>query len=119
MSSVVDQVLTIAAKLHQSGITPTTATVKAKLGAKVPIPVLIEGLTRFKSLSAEEIEALSATPKSPALSQPIDGSSAAAMTDDIDELKQQLQQLMQSQQQLEARVATLEALLTRAESESN
>lgn len=100
MSSVVDQIIHTAAKLALSGTTPSTAIIKAKLGGKVPMPMLIEGMARFKALSATEVAKAAQTPQI-----------AAEQIEQQHALEQQLAMLQQAYDALAARVTELEAKL--------
>lgn len=104
MSSVVDQIIHTAAKLALSGTTPSTAIIKAKLGGKVPMPMLIEGMARFKALSAAEVAKAAQTPQNaPHI--------AAEQIEQQHALEQQLAMLQQAYDALAARVTELEAKL--------
>ncbi|WP_037443280.1 hypothetical protein [Shewanella mangrovi] len=113
MSSVVEQVVIIAAKLHQSGITPSTALVKAKFGGKIPLPVLIDGMSRFKAMSDDEIEAAAHRANESVQNE----AKVEQQTDDIAQLKAQMQQLLLSHQQLDARIAALESQIKPSDNE--
>ncbi|WP_417761042.1 hypothetical protein [Shewanella sp.] len=106
MSSVIDQIIHTAAKLSQAGITPSTATVKAKMGGKIPMPQLIEGMARFKALSSEEV-----TQAAKVMIGSDDKPSTAAETARADDIQQQLNQLQHAYKTLSERVAALEAKL--------
>ena len=104
MSSVVEQIIHTAAKLALSGTAPSTAIVKTKLGGKVPMPMLIEGMARYKALSAEEV--------AQAAQQPHPAPKVMAeQKQHQDALEQQLATLQQAYAALEARVTALEAKL--------
>ncbi|MCH1919851.1 hypothetical protein L9G15_10425 [Shewanella sp. A3A] len=106
MSSVIDQIIHTAAKLSLAGITPSTAVVRAKMGGKVPMPQLIEGIARFKALSSDEIAQAAQVMTSSAGNAP-----APQTSEHTADLQQQLKQLQQAYDALNARVAALEARL--------
>ncbi|ABV88217.1 hypothetical protein [Shewanella pealeana] len=58
--SPLEQVLSAAKKISDEGRTPSLALVKTKLGTSIPMPILIQGLQQFKSMSADDIKQLSA-----------------------------------------------------------
>ncbi|WP_299803337.1 hypothetical protein [uncultured Shewanella sp.] len=58
--SPLEKVLNAAKKISDEGRTPTLALIKIKLGNSIPMPILIQGLQQFKSMSAEDRAALSA-----------------------------------------------------------
>ncbi len=103
--SPVDQVLAVAKQITTSGKTPSVALLKSRLGNSVPMPMIIQGLQRFKSLSKEEVDALTTSQ----ISSEKTGNSSQTMT--LEALYQQVQQLRAEQQQLIEKVATLESAL--------
>lgn len=48
--SPIDQVLAAACALEASGKTPSLALIKSRVGNKIPMPLLIQGLQQFKSI---------------------------------------------------------------------
>ncbi|MCL1076757.1 hypothetical protein D5R81_00695 [Parashewanella spongiae] len=50
----IDQVINAACIISGQNKTPTIALLKSRLGSSVPMPTLIQGLQRFKSMSADE-----------------------------------------------------------------
>ncbi|MGI2261206.1 hypothetical protein [Shewanella sp. GXUN23E] len=101
--SQIDQVLAAARSLRLAGKTPSLALLKAKLKS-VPMPILVQGLQRFKALSEEELEAIEVVPvtSSPANEQP------QANLDELMTLRQQLQTLQTAYNELVQRVTKLE-----------
>jgi len=58
--SPIDQVLAAACALEASGKTPSLALIKSRVGNKIPMPLLIQGLQQFKSIPKAERERLAA-----------------------------------------------------------
>ncbi|MCT8861860.1 hypothetical protein [Shewanella xiamenensis] len=58
--SPIDQVLAAACALEASGKTPSLALIKSRVGNKIPMPILIQGLQQFKSVPKAERERLAA-----------------------------------------------------------
>ncbi|MCG9696127.1 hypothetical protein [Shewanella sp. Isolate11] len=105
----VDQVLAAAKQLLSSGKTPSIALLKSKLGNSVPMPVIIQGLQRFKSLSKSEIAALQSSTDAVQTAQP------EPQTISLISLNQEIQSLREQQQKLLDRVAQLESALQQKE----
>ena len=93
--SPIDQVLAAACALEASGKTPSLALIKSRVGNKVPMPILIQGLQQFKSVPKAERERLAAQ------SQPVveetHTTDASPLT--VATLAQQLAQLQQGIEQ--------------------
>ena len=68
--SPIDQVLAAACALEASGKTPSLALIKSRVGNKIPMPLLIQGLQQFKSIPKAERERLAAQSK-PAEASPL------------------------------------------------
>ncbi|GIU02584.1 hypothetical protein [Shewanella algidipiscicola] len=103
----IEQVLAVAKTIVDSGKTPSLALIKSKLGNSLPMPVLIQGIQRFKALSKEEVAALDASYRLPVvLEQSTSAETALA------QLQQQVHALTQQQQELINRISALEAKLT-------
>lgn len=101
--SQIDQVLALARSLQLAGKQPSIALLKAKLKS-VPMPALVQGLQKYKSLSEEELAALVPQlpePQAPASSEPSEAVQIA-------QLHEQLNQLQADYQALALRVAELE-----------
>ncbi|BDM65334.1 hypothetical protein NFHSH190041_27860 [Shewanella sp. NFH-SH190041] len=101
--SQIDQIVSVARFLQLAGKTPTIALLKSQL-KEMPMPLLIQGIQKFKSLSAAELAQISPSAAhneatSPAANQP---------SSELDELKQQLHRLQQAYDELAKRVAKLE-----------
>lgn len=103
----IEQVVAVAKAIVDSGKTPSLALIKSKLGNALPMPVLIQGIQRFKALSKEEVAALDASYHLPAVVE----QSASAETA-LAQLQQQVHALTQQQQELINRISALEAKLT-------
>ncbi len=58
MMSPIDQVLAAARSLEASGKTPSLALIKTRVGSRLPLPILIQGLQQFKSMPKAERERL-------------------------------------------------------------
>lgn len=56
--SPLDQVLAAAKRICDEGRDPSLALIKTKLGTSIPMRVLIQGLQQFKSMSAEDKQAI-------------------------------------------------------------
>lgn len=93
--SPIDQVLAAACALEASGKTPSLALIKSRVGNKIPMPILIQGLQQFKSIPKAERERLAAQ------SQPVieetHTTDASPLT--VATLAQQLAQLQQGIEQ--------------------
>lgn len=93
--SPIDQVLAAACALEASGKTPSLALIKSRVGNKIPMPLLIQGLQQFKSIPKAERERLAAQ------SQPVveetHTTDASPLT--VATLAQQLAQLQQGIEQ--------------------
>ncbi|MCL1036347.1 hypothetical protein L2750_04185 [Shewanella submarina] len=101
--SQIDQVLALARSLQLAGKQPSIALLKAKLKS-VPMPVLIQGLQRFKSLSAEELAAL--VPQVPM--QPNAAAEQNEEQSELVQLREQVKKLESAYNELAQRVAELE-----------
>ncbi|GIU34370.1 hypothetical protein L2719_01995 [Shewanella schlegeliana] len=88
--SPLEQVLSAAKKISDEGRTPTLALVKSKLGSSIPMPILIQGLQQFKSMSSDEIKALSADCPVKAADDVAEQSAVASQADTIAKLEQEL-----------------------------
>ncbi|WP_144209810.1 hypothetical protein [Shewanella donghaensis] len=52
--SPIEQVLAAAKSIAIAGHTPTLALIKGKLGKRIPMPTLIQGLQQFKAIPKEQ-----------------------------------------------------------------
>ncbi|MFV0594216.1 hypothetical protein [Shewanella sp.] len=93
--SPIDQVLAAACALEASGKTPSLALIKSRVGNKIPMPILIQGLQQFKSIPKAERERLAAQPQ-PAVEE---SSLPEASPITVAVLAQQLVELQQSVEQ--------------------
>ncbi|ABZ77545.1 conserved hypothetical protein [Shewanella halifaxensis HAW-EB4] len=91
--SPLELVLSAAKKISDESRTPTLALVKSKLGSNIPMPILIQGLQQFKSMSTEEIKALSADCSIQAEDKAPEPSALAQQADTIAKLEQELAEL--------------------------
>ncbi|CAM3889563.1 hypothetical protein [Shewanella aquimarina] len=104
--SPLEQVLVAARKLSLAGKPPSLALIKASLGNSLPMPVLVQGLQRFKSMSADEQSAIVVSAAAPAPS--IQSAEAAPS---LAHLAQQVAKLTATQEILIERITELEAKL--------
>ncbi|WP_028774512.1 hypothetical protein [Shewanella waksmanii] len=102
MTSAIDQVLAAAQSISQSGRTPTLALIKTKLGTSVAMPMLIQGLQQYKSMSAADQQAIAPLNAAPAVV-------AEPKVDDIESLLQAYKQLNDKYLALAERVSELES----------
>ncbi|ABK49059.1 conserved hypothetical protein [Shewanella sp. ANA-3] len=93
--SPIDQVLAAACALEASGKTPSLALIKSRVGNKIPMPLLIQGLQQFKSIPKAERERL-ATQSQPVVEET---RTAEASPLTVTTLAQQLAQLQQGIEQ--------------------
>ena len=110
MSTPLEQVMAAAAAVAQSGHTPSLALIKARLGNKLPMPLLVEGLQRFKSLPESEREKL--LEDAPQLQETVPQQQAVTT---VEHLQQEISQLRQEQQQLKQEFAALQQRLAKLE----
>ncbi|MFV7769585.1 hypothetical protein [Shewanella marisflavi] len=104
--SPIEQVLAAAQKLSLAGKSPSLALIKASLGNSLPMPILVQGLQRFKAMSSEDrtnIILNNATPAAPTQSPQEEATLAA--------LQQEVSRLSANQETLMDRIAKLEARL--------
>ncbi|WP_260865087.1 hypothetical protein [Shewanella sp. KCT] len=104
--SPLEQVLVAARKLSLAGKPPSLALIKASLGNSLPMPILVQGLQRFKSMSADEQAAIVVTSSAPASNVQSDDA-----TPTLDQLAEQVARLTANQQALVQRISELEAKL--------
>lgn len=93
--SPIDQVLAAACALDASGKTPSLALIKSRVGNRIPMQILIQGLQQFKSIPKAERERL-ATQSQPVVEE-TDTAEASPLT--VTTLAQQLAQLQQGIEQ--------------------
>ncbi|QYJ87274.1 hypothetical protein K0I73_06100 [Shewanella mesophila] len=110
--SPIEQVLATAKSIASSGKTPSLALIKSRLGNQIPMPILVQGLQRFKALSKEEIAAL-------AFDTTMVDSQAPEQTatPTIAALATQITALQSQQLQLIARIEVLESALSNRDSQ--
>ncbi|MCG9714510.1 hypothetical protein L1D29_17025 [Shewanella insulae] len=104
--SPLEQVLVAARKLSLAGKPPSLALIKASLGNSLPMPILVQGLQRFKAMSADEQAAIVVTSTAPAASVPTDDT-----TPTLAQLTEQVARLTANQEILIERISDLEAKL--------
>ncbi|QYK02506.1 hypothetical protein [Shewanella psychrotolerans] len=102
----IEQVLAAAKAIATSGKSPSLALIKSKVGNSIPMPLLVQGLQRFKALSKAEIELLTFENQ-----QPNSEKIAEKQGVSLENLQQQVHTLQQQQQILVARIDALEASL--------
>ncbi|OBT09148.1 hypothetical protein A9267_09075 [Shewanella sp. UCD-FRSSP16_17] len=110
--SPIEQVLAAAKTIAMNGHTPTMALVKGKLGGKVPMPLLIQGLQQFKAIPKDQWQTL------PDLGDALESTKQTANAE-----RQQLEQLFQTQiQQMKAdfdkKIELLEQRIAQLENQS-
>lgn len=105
MSHELTPVIAAAITISQNGQTPTLALVKAKVGSKMPLPILVAGLQRFKTMSESEIASFSAIPNMTPINAP---SSPSDIEQQVENMQKQLISLQEYCQQLEQRLQRLE-----------
>ncbi|GGI80845.1 hypothetical protein GCM10007978_18380 [Shewanella hanedai] len=103
MMSPLEHVLAAAKSVANTGKQPSLALIKTKLGNSIPLPILIQGLQQFKSMSPESIAQIQ--PPSSPLSQ----TDNTEESSELDKLKHDFEQLKNAYQQLSIRVTQLEA----------
>lgn len=101
--SEIDSVLGAAKMLADEGKTPSVALLKAKLGNTVALPVIIQGLQRFKAMDRTQQAKILAFSCAP---QKTDKEST--LEEQIASLTLQVQQLQAEQQVLKDRLSKLE-----------
>lgn len=106
MSLELSQIIAAAVTLSRKGQTPTLALLKAKVGGKVPMPLLVAGLQRFKAMTDEEIDrvATSITPTSITA----EGTETAPAETQLNDIQLQIAQLTDYCHRLEQRIKQLE-----------
>ncbi|ACA87567.1 conserved hypothetical protein [Shewanella woodyi ATCC 51908] len=103
MMSPLEQVLAAAKSITDAGKQPSLALIKTKLGNSVPMPILIQGLQQFKSMSQDAIEQLQA------LTADVSLSPKSEELSELDTLKLELKRLKEDYQQLNSRLTALES----------
>lgn len=91
--SPLEQVLSAAKKISDEGRTPTLALVKSKLGSNIPMPILIQGLQQFKSMSTDDIKQLSPDSSVQTTDAAPEQSTAVQQANAITRLEQELAKL--------------------------
>ena len=110
--SPIEQVLATAKSIASSGKTPSLALIKSRLGKQLPMPILVQGLQRFKALSKEEVAALVFDTTTIDNQEP-----EQTTTDTIAALATQITALQLQQLQLIARIEALESTLSNRDSQ--
>lgn len=100
--SAIEHVLSAAKALSNSGKNPSVALLKSKLGNSVPMPLIIQGLQRFKSMDKQELAHIG------------DPAQLASTTPELS-IEEQLLQVSDELLQLKQEFATLEHRLTQLE----
>ena len=100
--SPIEQVLAAAKTIAMNGHTPTMALIKGKLGGRVPMPILIQGLQQFKAIPKEQWQTL------PDLGDALE-TTKQATNDSPSMIEQQLMaQMQQMKIEFEAKIESLE-----------
>ncbi len=100
--SPIEQVLAAAKTIAMNGHTPTMALIKGKLGGRVPMPILIQGLQQFKAIPKEQWQTL------PDLGDALE-TTKQATNDAPSMIEQQLMaQMHQMKIEFEAKIESLE-----------
>lgn len=107
--STIEHVLATAKSIATSGKVPSLALIKAKLGNSVPMPILIQGLQQFKSMSQDLIDQLPEMQVSSEKAKPKDAQA------EIAELKQEVTQLKAAYKAMNDRLTLLEENKDKAE----
>lgn len=100
--SAIEHVLSAAKALTASGKTPSVALLRSKLGNSVPMPLIIQGLQRFKSMDKQELAEIN------------DSTQTTPATSELP-MEEQLRQVTDELMQLKQEFATLEHRLTQLE----
>jgi len=103
MSSL-EQVLAAAKSIATSGKVPSLALIKTKLGNTVPMPILIQGLQQYKSMSQDLIDRLPEIQVTQEKAKPKNEYS------EIAKLKQELMQLKVDFKEMNERLTLLEEI---------
>jgi|GEM_PF-1914130 len=99
-----NEILAIAKQLVAQGKTPTIALVKGKLSRRVAMPILIQALQRFDSLSTQERQKITTQEAPTRIS---DSSEQTALANQVVALRQDVELLKQQISVLTATVAAL------------
>ncbi|RTR39238.1 hypothetical protein EKG38_10005 [Shewanella canadensis] len=100
--SPLEQVLAAAKSIATSGKTPSLALIKTKLGNSVPMPILIQGLQQYKSMSQDLIDQL------PEIHVTQEKAKPKGEYSEIAELKKELMQLKAAYKEMNERLTFLE-----------
>jgi len=100
--SPVEQVLAAAKSIATSGKVPSLALIKTKLGNSVPMPILIQGLQQYKSMSQDLIDQL------PEIHVPQEKTKPKDEYSEMAELKKELMQLKAAYKEMNERLTFLE-----------
>lgn len=110
--SQINQVVAIAAKLKAQDKPVTIAMLKSKLNS-LPMPVLIQGLQRYKTMTMDEKRLLVVTDNGEHTQENTlkNTTNTQAMQQSVKQLEDKYQQLAEKYQQLEMRLVQLESKL--------
>lgn len=103
MMSPLEHVLAAAKSVASTGKQPSLALIKTKLGNSVPLPILIQGLQQFKSMSQESIAQLQTFDTRLPCAEDTNEMS------ELDTLKLELKQVKEAYHLLNNRLSKLEA----------
>jgi len=100
--SPLEQVLAAAKSIATSGKVPSLALIKTKLGNSVPMPILIQGLQQYKSMSQDLIDQLPEALLTQETTKP------KAKQSEVAELKNELIELKAAYKTMNERLTLLE-----------
>ncbi|NRD74843.1 hypothetical protein HQQ94_16775 [Shewanella sp. VB17] len=101
--SPLESVLAAAKSIANTGKKPSLALIKTKLGINIPMPILIQGLQQFKSMSQDSITQIQT------LDTCLSDTKHPTPLSEIDVLALEIKQLKMLYQQLHNRTSQLEA----------
>ncbi|AZG36944.1 MULTISPECIES: hypothetical protein [Shewanella] len=113
--SPIEQVLAAAKSIANNGHTPSLALIKSRLGNRISMPILIQGLQQFKALPKSEWQHIAELTDMQSMADvPTD-----EQPDPIAQVTQQVIAMQQQINQLSQRVAELERQLANQVVQSN
>jgi len=89
------EILSVAKQLSEQGKKPTVALVKAKLSQRVPMPLLLQTLQRFQTLSVDDLNRIEQQPTAERNSPDTLAQQVATLTNELNQVKNQLSELKQ------------------------
>ncbi|MCL1067085.1 hypothetical protein L2735_09730 [Shewanella olleyana] len=109
--SPIEQVLAAAKTIALNGRTPTMALVKGKLGGKVPMPLLIQGLQQFKAIPKDQWQTL------PDLGNALESTKPSANSESQLIEQKLLAQMQQMKNEFEAKIDLLKQRISQLENQ--